>query len=49
MKDSLQHLKLTFPKYNEKSKVKDWLEDCALYFDIHGIEGPKRSVIAGMH
>ncbi|XP_074379422.1 uncharacterized protein LOC141720727 isoform X1 [Apium graveolens] len=47
--ETLQHLKFSFPKFTRTSKVKEWLEDCELYFDIYRVEDHKRSMIAGMH
>lgn len=48
-KETLHHLKLSFPKFTETSGVKEWIEDCERYFDIFDIPAHKRSVIAGMH
>lgn len=48
-KDSVQHLKLRFPKYDEKSGANVWLQDCEQYFEIFKVGKNKRVAIAGMH
>lgn len=47
--ESLKHLKLNFPKYEEGKEVADWLQDCELYFEIYGVQEHKKVAIAGMH
>lgn len=47
--DSIQHLKLRFPKYEESSGVTAWLQDCDQYFEIYKVGESKKVAIAGMH
>lgn len=47
--DSLRHLKLNFPRYEIGREVVDSIQDCELYFEIYGVHGHKKVVIAGMH
>lgn len=47
--DTLQHLKLQLPRFQEYSHVVEWLEDCAQYFSIYKVEDSKKVSIAGMH
>lgn len=46
---SLRHLKLTFPAYEEGNDSLEWLRDCEEYFAIYEVNDGKRAAIAAMH
>ena len=47
--ESLQHLKLNFPKFTEGLGVVEWLQDCEHYFSVYGVDDSKRVAVAGMN
>lgn len=47
--DSLEHIKLNFPRFEEGKKVTDWIQDFELYFEIFGVNDNKKVVVAGRH
>ena len=47
--ESLHHLKLKFPRFEEGGTVAEWLQDCEQYFAIYKIGESRKVAIAGMH
>ena len=47
--ESLQHLKLNFPRFTEGLGVVEWFQDCEQYFSVYGVDDSKRVAVAGMH
>lgn len=48
-KKALPQLRLAFPKFDAKTGVKEWLQDCENYFEIFQVGKEKQVAIAGMH